>query len=359
MKTDQTYPRNPAGLTAFLTAPRFRYLRHFLFLSVCLAYMVYGAVFYRTFIPDNRTLAVVWIFLFVFNAGPGYVNIYYLMPKYLFEYRYKTYMVYLLGLVAIMALSLEAAVYYLRQFHQSGQFLTTVLSLKVFIPLCIACPMAVVFFRRWHVYRLRISQLENSTMQSELEQLKKQINPHFLFNMLNNANVLVKTDALQASVVLEKLKDLLQYQLTGGAQNEVLLTDDIRFLTDFLNLEKIRRDSFEFTVATENIPDNMYIPPLLFIPFVENAVKHNPDCGNLTYVHLSFHVDGNQLHFGCTNSKPVETVKHSEPGGLGLKNIKRRLDLLYGDKYSIEITDKPGIFEVKLIIEFTKQTIPV
>ncbi|MDR2038647.1 MAG: histidine kinase [Bacteroidales bacterium] len=351
MKTGDLYSNGTVGLTAFLVAPRFRLLRHILFITICLAYMVYGAVFYRPFISDNKVLIAVWLFLFVFNIGPAYVNACYLMPGYLFEHRYTTYVLYLSGLIVLMVLSLEAAVYYLDRFHQSGQFLTTVLSLKVFIPLSLACPMAVIFFCRWHIYRWHISQLENSTVLSELEQLKKQINPHFLFNMLNNANVLVKTDIVQASVILEKLKDLLQYQLIDGAENEVLLMDDVQFLTDFLNLEKIRRDHFEFTVTTEGPLEEITIPPLLFILFVENAVKHNPDNDSLSYVYLIFRVNDHVLNFRCVNSKPAETGRNAGPGGLGLKNVRRRLELLYGDRFSLDIKDEYGIFQVDLAIK--------
>ena len=117
-----------------------------------------------------------------------------------------------------------------------------------------------------------INELERSKTLTELEQLKNQINPHFLFNMLNNANVLTKKDPEKASQVLMKLSDLLRYQLYDSSRDKVLLTSDIHFLEDFLNLEKVRRDNFDYMISKEGNLSGVFIPPLLFISFVENAV---------------------------------------------------------------------------------------
>ena len=254
-----------------------------------------------------------------------------------------------------MILSLVASVRILEALYRSGQFLSTLQSLKILIPLSFACPMAVVLFRRWQNGEMRIQQLENATMQSELEQLKKQINPHFLFNMLNNAMVLVKTDSQEASQVLLKLKDLLSYQLADSAVNEALLTNEIQFLNDFLNLEKIRRDRFDFTVTIEGDTDRALIPPLLFIPFVENAVKHNPASNDYqSYVHLEFRLSEGNLHFTCINSKPAtpqESDTHSS--GLGLTNVRRRLSLLYPEKHQLNIESTPNNFQVDLQIPYS------
>lgn len=201
-------------------------------------------------------------------------------------------------------------------------------------------------FRRWVVSDKKILELEKATKQTELQQLKKQINPHFLFNMLNNANILVKDAPDEASQILEKLDNLLRYQLNDSTRREVFLTADIQFLTSFLELEKVRRDHFEYTIFQEGNMENICIPPLLFIPFVENAVKHNLDSDNLSYVHLYFSVHNKQLTFRCENSKPRVPVKRE--GGIGLANVKRRLDLLYESRYTLQIEDKETTYNVNL-----------
>ena len=101
---------------------------------------------------------------------------------------------------------------------------------------------------------------------------------------------------------------------------------DIRFLNDYLNLEKIRRDNFQFTLRQEGEVDSIWIQPLLFIPFVENAVKHSFDSEHSSYVHVFFKVDAHRLDFRCENSKPAVAVQQGKVGGIGLANIQRRLD---------------------------------
>jgi LytS/YehU family sensor histidine kinase len=181
--------------------------------------------------------------------------------------------------------------------------------------------------------------------------LKKQINPHFLFNTLNNANVLTQKDPEKASQVLMKLSDLLRYQLYDSARNKVFLTSDIHFLEDFLNLEKIRRDNFDFSITLNGELQGVEVAPLLFITFVENAVKHNIDAENSSYVYLFFSVIDDELNFHCINSKPHIRVAKSKNGGLGLTNVMRRLELLYPGRHELKVTDTLETFNVHLTIK--------
>ena len=215
----------------------------------------------------------------------------------------------------------------------------------------IAASSAVKLFQRAILDNQRINELEKMTMRAEMEQLKNQITPHFLFNMLNNANVLTQKDPSRASQVIMKLSDLLRYQLYDSARSSVLLTADIHFLEDFLNLEKVRRDNFEFVVSKQGQLTGVQVAPLLFITFVENAIKHNADHDKPSYVHLHFDVYGKTLHFKCVNSKPrIPTVKQ-EVGGWGLVNIKRRLELIYPDRHLLEIENGNETYTVSLNIE--------
>jgi len=207
---------------------------------------------------------------------------------------------------------------------------------------------ALLLFKYWIGYSQRIDELASSTLQSELKFLKKQINPHFLFNMLNNANVLIKKNPEEASRVLFKLEDMLRYQINDSAKEQVLLSSEIHFLNDFLNLEKVRRDKFEYVISKEGDISEVWLPPLLFIPFVENAVKHNVDSENSSYVYLGFKVWDKQLEFQCINSKPKIALQKNEVGGLGLKNIKRRLELLFPERYTLEIEESEISYTVYL-----------
>ena len=225
--------------------------------------------------------------------------------------------------------------------YQSVSFILSLInlfSLIISLELIIVGSSALILFREWIINKHKIGTLENATMQSESEQLKNQINPHVLFNMLNNANELTKENPKQAANIIFKLNDLLKYQISDSAKEDILLSADIQFLSDLLNLEKIRRDSFEFIVSVDGNIDDLKVPTHLFIPFVENALKHGND--KKSYIHLYFNVIENRLNFICINSKPSELQKgKKQSGGLGLTNIKRRLELLYGSNYILDIND--------------------
>lgn len=173
----------------------------------------------------------------------------------------------------------------------------------------------------------------------------------YFFALLNNANVLTKKNPEKASTVLMGLSDLLRYQLYDSARESVLLTSDIHFLEDFLNLEKIRRDHFRFTISKEGALSGIQIVPLLFITFVENAVKHNNDTVENSYVNLFFEVKGNMLFFQCINSKPAENEIYASVGGLGFANVKHRLNLLYPNLHHLVIDDQKDFYSVSLKIE--------
>lgn len=207
----------------------------------------------------------------------------------------------------------------------------------------------LILFKRWTISSQRNDELKSATLQSELQYLKNQINPHFLFNVLNNANVLLKEKKGGASSMLYKLKDILHYQTHGSTKDEIILKSDIQFLNDYLNLEKARRDRFEFSIHTNGDIENVELPPFLFIPFVENAVKHSQDSELKSYIHIIFTADDDNLQFLCVNSKPEDdedTIRRV--GGLGLRNIKRRLDLLYPECHNLLIKEEKTTYTVNL-----------
>jgi LytS/YehU family sensor histidine kinase len=169
--------------------------------------------------------------------------------------------------------------------------------------------------------------------------------------MLNNVNVLIQKDAAKASAVVIKLSEFLRYQLYEAGNGVVSLQSEISFLNHFLELEKIRRDDFIFELLNENPKEasELLLPPGLFLTFVENAVKHSSDSDNPSVVILSFSLLGNMLVFTCRNTKPAEPA-FTRQGRLGLANIKRRLQLLYAEKYTLAIQNLPHVYEARLCI---------
>jgi len=272
---------------------------------------------------------------------------YLLVPKLLFKNKYVLYCLSIIGIITISAATYRVGCSLFGKGVASDGLNIPLFSALVVV--LVSASTSIKLFQKWILDRQLIFELEKSKTSAELEQLKNQINPHFLFNMLNNANVLTKKDPEKASQVLMKLSDLLRYQLYDSTRDKVLLTSDIHFLEDFLNLEKVRRDNFDFLISKEGDLNGVQIPPLLFISFVENAVKHNNDSSKSSFVNLYFNVQNNVLNFKCENSKPILKATH-KTGGLGLVNIKRRLELLFPTSHSLKIEDSKENFCVTLSI---------
>jgi len=297
------------------------------------------------------------IALFVYFTGIIDLNIYVLVDKFLFKRGALSYILVICGLIIVTYLLFLGVRYSVLRPYAIGPKAYNVLDMLkhllgfVFVFGIFVGPSTFIkLFQRWMEDNNKIHELEKTTIQSELEQLKKQVNPHFLFNMLNNVNVLTQTNPEKASQVLLRLSDLLRYQLHDSAKEVILLTADIHFITDFINLEKIRRDDFEFTISTKGKIENQLIPPLLFIPFIENATKHSLDAEKKSYIYIGFEVEDNTLSFICINSKPQKKSISYQEGGLGLTNAKRRLELLYENKHSLEIKEDDKAFQVNLNI---------
>lgn len=327
----------------FFISAKYRIGRHLLLIAFSILVLYYSPPDYIEPIESyNRSVIFLQIILL------AYSNMYFFVPQFLFRKKYLSYGLSVLSGMILAFLSHQLAAFYFKPYllpYQDDYINFFTFSFMVLV--LIIASASVKLFQQWIMNAKHISELERANAQTELEQLKNQINPHFLFNMLNNANVLTKKDPEKASQVLVSLSDLLRYQLYDSARENVLLTSDIRFLEDFLNLEKIRRDNFSFLISKEGNLSNIQIPPLLFISFVENAVKHNNDSSRSSYVNLFFEVRDDTLNFQCINSKPLlKAVAHS--GGLGLANVKRRLELLFPSNHTLKIVDDEESFIVCL-----------
>ena len=195
--------------------------------------------------------------------------------------------------------------------------------------------------------------LENMRLKDELKYLKAQINPHFFMNMLNNIHALVETDPVKAQEMLLELSKLMRYVLYEGDNDVATLQSEVRFLTTYIELMRQRYPESKVCVVTDlrsEPQEDVPIPPLLFIAFVENAFKHGVSYRKRTEIEVSLRLISGKIHFYCRNTKPENEGAVSVPGGVGLENARRRLDLLYGSDYSLRIDDLDEEFIVVLII---------
>ncbi|TCC98267.1 histidine kinase [Pedobacter psychroterrae] len=343
----------------FITEDNYRLLRHVVLLLGILAIIFFSkqATEYRGSIRYLKVL-----FIYIPLVAMCYINMNILVPILFFKGRYVMYFVSLFILVFI---SLATISNVMQVYFPHKDFINKGIDpdpergfyegMVILIPIILVTTM-IKLFQRWMRDNERIRELNNVTFKMELNELRNQINPHFLFNMLNGIKSLVRVDPEKATTVIMKLSEFLRYQLYENNEERTLLKSEINFLSNFLDLEKLRRDnlSVKITSKTEaKIINSVFLPPNLFTTFVENAVKHSVDInGSESFIHIDIEVVGNQLFFDCVNSKdPIyKPSSNIKSGGLGLGNIKRRLELLYGDNHILDFKSTQTKYEIKLTI---------
>lgn len=209
------------------------------------------------------------------------------------------------------------------------------------------------YFKMNHEHEI-LDELKNKNMEQQLEYLKYQINPHFFMNTLNNIHAMVDIDTEKAKALILELSKLMRYLLYEGANSTVPLQHEVDFLNNYLTLMRIRyTEKVKIDVdIPASVPDRN-VPPLLFIPFVENAFKHGVSYQKESFIHIQLLIDDDTLSFVCRNSKIDE--KDEEHGGVGLANVKKRLQLIYGDNHSLDITDDNKVFDVHLSIPLLRE----
>ncbi len=197
-----------------------------------------------------------------------------------------------------------------------------------------------------------MQQLEKQNLQQQLEYLKYQINPHFFMNTLNNIHALVDIDPEKAKTTIVELSKMMRYILYEGNKSLIPLQCEIQFLRNYITLMKLRYTN-KVKISLE-LPEKYVdyeIPPLMLITFVENAFKHGVSYQQESYINIEMHYIGNRLIFCCKNSKSKSEAEISnmpKQGGVGLTNVKKRLNLIYADNYTLDINNATDCYEVKL-----------
>lgn len=197
--------------------------------------------------------------------------------------------------------------------------------------------------------------LEKEKLNSELAFLKNQISPHFFFNTLNNIYSLISINAEDSQKAVLKLSKLMRYLLYESEQGNTLLSNEIAFMNNYIDLMKLRMsDKIGLSVSFPEKPDEISIPPLLFIPFIENAFKHGISYREKSFIDIRMEAEKDALQFTCKNSL-IKNREDSETShsGIGLENVSKRLSLLFPGKHDLKIIKSESEFEVKLNISFT------
>ncbi len=320
--------------------------------SVGLITSSYDDNFYKGFVSDGLQLPVKIAFT--------YFIVSYLFPTYFLTKKYKR-----LLLVFIPATILVGVIYRLIQGYivfpyfypdmiytplNVGRFIWALFD--VFFPAAIA--LSIVLFKSKLESMLHEQELQKEKLNAELSFLKAQTNPHFLFNTLNNIYGLALVNSPQVPNAILKLSELFRFILRNGTVSQIKLEDEIKIITDYIELEKLRygnRLNITFEIDIDN-PKEM-IAPLLLLPFVENGFKHGASESRFnSFINIKLKLVNQHLFFTMANSK--EPGKETNESGIGIQNVQRQLNLIYGTNHQLTIQNSNTEFSVSLTINLNE-----
>ncbi|MEL6558267.1 MAG: sensor histidine kinase [Bacteroidota bacterium] len=289
----------------------------------------------------------------LFVLPPVYFNIYWLIPKFLVT---KKYLIY--GLLAVVTVIVWGIIigtaepwtdeHWFGDQSQSIDWSGGILAVALLMIISGFINLAY----RWFIQSTKIKQLENDRLLMELSVLKNQINPHFFFNTLNNLYALSLEHSAQTPGVILKLSEMMRYAIYECKEPKVQLLHEIKYIENYLSLEKIRQDeSCEVTFEHHISANDIFIAPMVLLVFIENAFKHGfGTLASHAYIHIKLHNDEESIYFVVKNN--FGEVENNSEKGLGLDNVKRRLSLLYPGMHDLKIDRSHGEFMVQLALKY-------
>jgi len=304
---------------------------------------------------DWRFILRFVIFL-VAQIGVVYTCTAWLMPKFLYQKRILVFILLLLLSILFFAFLLWGGlkVYVAITQVDFGQFFNypqvlgpTLGSVSTSL---LSAFIAKLVKDNYHNSR-RTQQLEKENLEQEVKFLKSQLDPHFLFNALNNIYWQIKKEPKAAADSLAKFSDMLRYQLYDGNEDKISLQQEVDYLKNYIEVAKLGYDeAAEINLKVSDQLNGQMISPLMLIPFAENSLKHLGGKDRKSFVDISLEIDKGELSYSVRNSKSSEKIKEDSlrQSGIGLKNLTRRLNLLYPGKHIIEINDGKDVYEANL-----------
>jgi len=225
------------------------------------------------------------------------------------------------------------------------------------LPIVVGVAVTLKLLKRWWFKEKEAEQIAKEKARAELLLLKAQIHPHFLFNTLNNIYFFTLSASQKAPEMIRKLSDMLYYILNECEQPLVPVEKELKMIQDYMALEKIRYgDQMDMTLDIKGDYQNKMVTPLLLIPFIENSFKHGAS-KMLThpYVKLNLSIEENNLVFLLANNKPDAITSSARSGAIGLRNVRKRLQLLYPGTHELNIVNEPASFIVFLKLQLQEK----
>ena len=301
---------------------------------------------------DSSQILNTFIVVF-FHALVSYFNIYVLIPLLLQKQRYISYVVSIVLSITFVCFPLALLIYFFDPSNVSSIWRANFFIFNSFqTSYAVGLTMVMRLSIQWYQREKEKSELQRLNSETELKYLKSQINPHFLFNSLNSiyALTLKKSDNAPQTVLM--LSEMLRYLLYEAGEKKVTIDKEIAYLNNYLELERIRlgnRGKILFEYETDN--EDYLIEPMLLMPFLENSFKHGLNkVANAGWVSLNLKVKNGLLLFLISNNIKQESTDNKEftVGGIGIANVKKRLNLLYPNKHKLSIKNTNNTYEVVL-----------
>jgi sensor histidine kinase YesM len=290
----------------------------------------------------------------VFTMLIAYLNYFYTWPRFLKHNKIWRYLLeFAIPFATLLTLRVHVQRYLVDgythkvDYFYSSFFIVQIVAVTLFIVIFVGM---LRFAVDWFELEAKRKEVENEKLTSELNFLKAQINPHFLFNTLNNLYYLAYTKSDNTTEVIAKLSQMMRYMIYDSNHSKVPLSKEIEYMENYISLERLRLNNqipihFEVKGNTENV----WIAPLIFITFLENAFKHGVSNNNpKAWVNISIELALDQCIYQVENSKLEESAEPHEKSGIGLQNVQRRLELSYPGKHHLTMENKKDSYFVRL-----------
>jgi sensor histidine kinase YesM len=339
---------------------RNRLVQHILF------WLISYYVLLSLFTPSGKIekIDIIYTTLFLATIMPGiYVNLSILIPRFLSPKRYFLYGILLAATIVATAgfnllffdkwVSYILPEYYFISYYE---FFDIIKFVVTFIGITSLLKLSKGWFELSEA-KNRLSQLQKEKAETELKALKGQINPHFLFNSLNSIYSLALNHSEKTPEIVLKLSDIMRYIIYEASVDRVALTKEIKYLENYIELQKLRTDNrATITFEITGDPENIRIAPLLFFPLIENSFKHGiKGATSQSFVHIDLQMTEDDITLTVENNKGItDDVEKKEYKGIGLANVKKRLEMIYPGNHRLKITDGEETFKVELTINHAK-----
>lgn len=344
----------------------------FLFHTIAMALLLFAPVLLRPDADITRRFAAEghfptgWQMMGAITVVLYFMNVYLFIPIFLKQGKYVKYFI---ALVLMFIVSSYLISELLQMFPMARPVLPEGVRIRQLrfvqtprfsmLPAAMSMALGTSFemILNWEIQRKEKIQIEREKMSAELSFLKSQVNPHFLFNSLNSIYALAEQNSQRTGEAILLLSNLMRYMLYGSNNGKSEIGKEIDCIENYIQLQRLRissRESINIQLQITGRELKVFIEPLILLPFIENAFKHGVSYSQKSEVLIMLNVENDLIELFVRNTKktnPVSEHQTSNDSGIGLTNIKRRLELLYPSRHSLEIEDSNGYFSIQLKIQ--------